>query len=255
MSKANEVSDLTKAVGDQLHAMMQQSPSPVLLSQAYHLLAKWRASLIENTVIKRQGTTVNYGPFAGMEYSERATEGARVARLLGCYEASLTPVIESIIERGYELVIDIGCAEGYYAVGLALRMPKTHVLARDASPVAQKTCRTLAERNGVADRLTVGGEWAHDDFEICTTARSVVICDIEGAEDALFDPSKAPGLSDAIANRFLETHKVTKLNRRLDPEALPDWMENLSDLDRLTALWEWRSGPTPWLWIERRDKA
>jgi hypothetical protein len=27
-------------------------------------------------------------------------------------------------------------------------------------------------------------------------------------------------------------------------------MQELSDLDRLLALWEWRSGPTPWLWME-----
>jgi hypothetical protein len=33
---------------------------------------------------------------------------------------------------------------------------------------------------------------------------------------------------------------------------LPEWMEGLSDMDRLLALWEWRTGPTPWLWMQRR---
>ena len=42
------------------------------------------------------------------------------------------------------------------------------------------------------------------------------------------------------------------IGRALDASGLPDWMESLSDLDRLIALWEWRSGPTPWLWMTRK---
>ena len=50
--------------------------------------------------------------------------------------------------------------------------------------------------------------------------------------------------------RFAATHRITQIDRKLDDAALPDWMEELSDLDRLLALWEWRGGPTPWLWLE-----
>jgi hypothetical protein len=32
-------------------------------------------------------------------------------------------------------------------------------------------------------------------------------------------------------------------------------MDTLSDFDRLIALWEWRIGPTPWLWMTRKGKA
>jgi len=28
---------------------------------------------------------------------------------------------------------------------------------------------------------------------------------------------------------------------------MPDWFKNLANLDQLLAVWEWRSGPTPWL--------
>jgi len=264
-------SGLTRDVSARLRAMLAQDPSIPSLTAAYRLLAKWRAQLVENTVVRHQGTVVGSGPFAGMDYGVRATEGARVARLLGCYEASLVPIIETIIGRAYDLVIDIGCAEGYYAVGLARRMPKTKVIARDASPAAREACATLARRNGVSDRVEIGGLWEHGDFDICLSARTVVICDIEGAEDSLLDPARAegllgadilvevhdcdsPGLSEAIAGRFSPTHRVTKLHRHLEADALPNWMEDLSDLDRLTALWEWRKGPTPWLWMERIEQ-
>lgn len=273
MNKPKEPSTptaLTRSVHQQLLALLDAEPSSDKLNQAFRLLAKWRSHLIENTVVARQGSTIASGPFAGMIYDIRATEGARVARLIGCYEASLTPIIEQIIATEYELVIDIGSAEGYYAIGLARRMLNTKVLARDANLDAQASCMKLAQMNNVEDRVEVGGEWNHDSFSICEKVSTVVICDIEGAEADLLDPDKAeglrnadilvevhdcfaPGLADAIAQRFSETHNIQKLGRSLNSSALPDWMEDLSDLDRLTALWEWRAGPTPWLWMTRKS--
>lgn len=261
-------SPLTVATTEALRLIAEAPADPARLAQALRHLAKWRSELVANTLLERSGTRVLSGPFAGMDYPVRASEGARAARLLGCYEASLAPVIETIIAGGYDLVIDVGCAEGYYAVGLARRMPQARVLARDDNPRAQSLCRALAEANGVADRIEIGGRFDHAGFDICKTRRAVVICDIEGAEEDLLDPARArgllnadilvechdgmqAGLSDRLAACFAATHRVQRIGRRLDPAALPDWMEELSDLDRLLALWEWRAGPTPWLWMVR----
>jgi ribosomal protein L11 methylase PrmA len=189
--------------------------------------------------------------------------------MIGAYEASLHPVIEEIVAQEYALVIDIGCAEGYYAVGLARRMAQVEVWARDASGKAQEMCRDLAAANGVAERVAVGGVIVHGDFEVCLARKSLVICDIEGAEADLLDPALAPGLlaadllvetheamskgiGERIADRFRATHDVQILGRKLDDSGLPEWMERLGDMDRLLALWEWRTGPTPWLWMQRR---
>lgn len=248
--------------------MLSGAPSPQALEHALRHLAKWRAHLVENTLLQTDGDTIQSGPFKGMHYATRATEGARIARILGCYEVTLTPVIETAINRAYPLVIDLGCAEGYYAVGLATRMPDTRIMARDENPKAQESCAALAKANDVADRVEVGGLMLHPDFDICKDQDTLVICDIEGAEDALLDPTKAPGLahadilvechdcltpglSDRIAKRFETTHTITRLNRSIDSGALPGWMDRLSDLDRAIALWEWRAGPTPWLWMTR----
>jgi hypothetical protein len=254
----------------ELQALVAGKPDTAKLALALRLLAKWRSRLIENTLRHRDGTTVLSGPFKGMAYDIAAAEGAYVARLLGSYERSLAPVIEDIIAAGYPLVIDIGCAEGYYAVGLARRMPQTLVLARDDNPQAKELCAALALANGVGDRVQVGGRFRHADFAICNNQPTVVICDIEGAEAALLDPTRAPGLLvadilvevhetthpgllDELTDRFTRTHVVTRIDRKLDDSALPDWMESLSDMDRLLALWEWRAGPTPWLWMQRDD--
>lgn len=249
--------------------MLAAPPSAANLALALRHLAKWRAELVANTIVAREGAVVVSGPFKGMHYGVRASEGTRAARLLGVYETSLHPVIEAIIAKAPDLVIDIGSAEGYYAIGLARRLPGARVLARDANATAQRLCGELALANGVADRVEVDGVFGPGDFALCETARAVVICDIEGAEDTLLDPSAgpgllqadilvechpaiAPGVVDRLKGRFGPTHRITEIGRHVDDSGFPAWMEELSDLDRLIALWEWRSGPTPWLWMEKR---
>ncbi len=263
------VSPQTRVVTEAVKQLLDGPPDPVRLEQALRMLAKWRSGLVANTLVKRSGSVVLSGPFKGMVYDSGAAEGSRAARLIGAYEASLAPIIETIVAKPYRLLIDIGCAEGYYAVGLARRMPQASVWARDVDARAQALCRRLAEANGVAERVQVGGLVTHADFDICTKQQTLVLCDIEGAEDHLLDPTAAKGLlaadilvethdafqrglSDKIAARFAPTHLVQKIGRRLQDEGLPDWMEGLSDMDRLLALWEWRAGPTPWLWMVRR---
>lgn len=261
-------SQLNKHVHATLLDMLGSDPTSDQLNQALRLLAKWRAKLIENTAIQKSGPTIKHGVFAGMNYGVQASEGGGVPRLLGGYEPSLAPIIDEIVASGPELIIDVGSAEGYYAVGLARRLPNATIWARDADDKAQAKCTELAALNGVSDRVEIGGIMSHADFDICARHRSVVICDIEGAEGDLLNPSIATGLYAAdilvechpalnapivstLQDRFRATHKITQLDRHLDTAALPKWMDGSSDLDRLLALWEWRSAPTPWLWMTR----
>jgi hypothetical protein len=262
-------SPLTLHITERLRELALQPPDAQTLGKALRLLAKWRSALVSNTLVQHSGTRILSGPFAGMNYGVGASEGSQSARLIGCYEASLAPVIEAIVASQPVLIMDVGCAEGYYAVGLARRLPATRILARDASEKAKALCAALAALNGVADRIEMGGLVTHADFDIARSADTVVICDIEGAETVLLDPAAAPGLTHArilvechdcitpgisttLTARFAPTHHVQRIDRVLDGSALPAWTEELSDLDRLLALWEWRLGPTPWLLMTPR---
>jgi methylase of polypeptide subunit release factors len=89
---------------------------------------------------------VRSGPFQGMNYRTKQAEGCLVARLLGCYESELHGELEKLISEAPDVIIDIGCAEGYYALGLARRLPRARVYARDTNPRAQILCRQLANR-------------------------------------------------------------------------------------------------------------
>src|SRR5262249_14170280 len=107
------------------------SPEPSLdeLNELLRLLGRWRSRVLANTYMAREGTTIRGGPFAGMDYVTEATEGALIPRLLGTYESELHPYILAFARMGPEAVIDVGSAEGYYAVGLARLMPGTVVHA------------------------------------------------------------------------------------------------------------------------------
>src|SRR6516164_6432959 len=58
------------------------------------------------------------GPFAGLRYLDEPIWGPIEPKWLGTYEQELLPVIQQIIQTPYSTIIDIGSAEGYYAVGL-----------------------------------------------------------------------------------------------------------------------------------------
>ena len=258
---------LEQNIQSQLLTQLQGAQaSQAQLNNALRLLSKWRSVLIQNTLLQAQGTVVMQGPLAGMDFLPQSAEGCHIAKLLGCYEQPLQPFIEQAISNAYPTILNIGCAEGYYAVGMARRMPSTQVLAFDLNPNAQEVCTTLAQKNGVSDRIKIGALFRPEDFASYANQKVLVLCDIEGAEKDLLDPELAPalkgmdlivesheclisGITQILINRFKESHQITLVQdsgqRQLKDS--PQWFNNLAHLDQLLATWEWRSGATPWL--------
>ena len=253
-----------------LRLLSQTSPDnsaeQAQLNNALRLLSKWRSVLIQNTLLKQQGTVVMQGPLAGMDFLPQSAEGCHIAKLLGCYEQPLQPFIEKAIVNAYTVILNIGCAEGYYAVGMAKRMPSTQIMAFDLNPKAQEVCAALALKNGVSDRVKVGALFKVENFEIYRNQKVLVLCDIEGAEKDLLKPEAAPalkgmdiivesheclqpGITQALIDRFKDTHNITLVQDDGQRQLVspPQWFVNLAHLDQLLATWEWRSGATPWL--------
>ena len=258
---------LEQNIQSQLLSQLQGTEAhQVQLNNALRLLSKWRSVLIQNTLLQQQGTVVMQGPFAGMDFLPQSAEGCHIAKLLGCYEQPLQPFIEQAITNAYPTILNIGCAEGYYAVGMAKRMPNTQVLAFDLNPKAQEVCAALAQKNAVSDRVKVGALFKPEDFEIHRNQKVLVLCDIEGAENELLNPEAAPalkgmdiivesheclipGITKVLIDKFKDTHQITLINDdgQRNLQQAPQWFNNLAHLDQLLATWEWRSGATPWL--------
>jgi hypothetical protein len=240
------------------------------LRRILRVSAQHRSHLLGNTLVHHGGLVVRAGPFAGMKLPNGAAEGCFVPKLLGCYEAELHPVIEHIRGRGPANVVNIGCAEGYYAVGLARLLTDSRIWAYDTDGNAQTVCARVAAENGVADRITIGGTFGHEDFANFPAGDTVIICDIEGAELELLDPAKAPALTgfdiqvelhnkfevdfnQAFIERFAATHDIQRiLPADRDINAYPE-LRDMEHLDQLLAFWEFRRGPNPWLFMTARE--
>lgn len=157
-------------------------------------------------ILTRQfGWAVLHGPFRGLRYTPEALLSRQgLPRLLGTYELELHPVFESMNANRYERIIDIGCAEGYYAVGLA-RNTKATVYAFDADRQEKALCRGMAAANGVETRV-VSGSWCTPSVLMqIATDRTLVISDCEGFEVDLFTAEVAKRL--ARADLIIELHE------------------------------------------------
>ncbi len=247
------------------------------LEQTLRALAKWRSQLLGATMVRKHGTVVQKGPFAGMTYLAHPSEGGVTAKLLGVYEACLQPFFGSLPARGYDAVLNVGCAEGYYAIGCARLLPGTLVIAWDIDPRARAMCAELARQNGVEGQIDLRDRFEPGDLrgvraEVMKRSghepRALLVMDCEGAEFDLLDPSQAdyawldivvevhpsPERTLAmLASRFRDTHEIeVKQAETVIPE-LPDWLQRLSHLDQLLTAWEWRAVPTPWLILRSRS--
>jgi precorrin-6B methylase 2 len=150
--------------------------------------------------------TVAGGPFKGMRYPTWQSFGSAILpKLLGSYESELHPVLNTMLNTRYTTVVDIGCGEGYYAVGIALRLPDAQMYAFDTDSRVRQLCEKMAELNGVADRVHIRGLCDQEMLRSLPFAgRTLIISDCEGHEGSLFDSRMAKFL--AKCDLLIETH-------------------------------------------------
>lgn len=222
---------------------------------------------ITESYIQRHGLTVQDGPFQGMKYNPVSTGSVLVPKLLGSYELELAPSVEALIKRQPRIVVDVGTAEGYYAIGLALRLPEARVYGFDIDANAQTLSRQMAELNGVTDRVTVSGRCDHTNLEGILSQdpdHALIVCDCDGYEAILLDPALVPSLKQAdillethdfldatitptLRANFETTHDLTQIGTAgREPSAYPA-LEFLSESDRVKAVCEYRPDGQKWL--------
>lgn len=218
---------------------------------------------ITQTFVAQHGLCVLDGPFAGMTYVPRAVGSAFIPKLLGSYECELHDILRQTVSHSPQTVVDIGCAEGYYAVGLARRMPSAHVYAFDTDPAGQRLCREMAAANCVADRVTVAGTCSLTRLNALLKAGTLLVCDCEGCEADLLRPDLVPGLAQTVvlaelhhwivpsiaqtlAGRFEVTHDVCFVTSAVRNPAQYPALAFLPAADRATAVSEFRPAGQQW---------
>lgn len=144
-----------------------------------------------------------------------------LCKLAGRYEMEIADAVEDAVTWRPDMIVDLGCAEGYYAVGLALRVPSATVIAYDLRRSARWLTRQLAKLNDV--QVDVRGEASKSTLQrdLERAERPLLICDVDGGEGTLIDVEQVPALADV--RLVIETHDcivsgiTDLLTRRLDP--------------------------------------
>lgn len=259
------------------HAGSVTVPAPVTRTSLPAMLAAWLPpALRPRTLLRRrlelatQAGLVLGGPFEGMRYVEKSVGSMWWPKILGTYEIELADLVRELCHERPEWVVDIGAAEGYYAVGLAWRCPETRVIAFEAEAAGRKLQAELAALNGVADRVRIEGFCDHAALRAALglDREGLIICDIEGGERDLLDPALVPALValpwtllieihdhvdpeiiNTLIDRFYATHTVEEI------VTCPRTAKDLPDSVRAGWLTRWtppylderRPGPMRWL--------
>lgn len=211
------------------------------------------------------------GPFRGLRYVTSTGGSASLPKLVGSYEDELAGVLELLIRRGFRTVINVGCGEGYYAVGLATRLPVATVYAFDIDAESRAACARLAAANSVSDRVVIAAD-ASERLAAGCDADTLVICDCEGCEVDIFSEAVIerireatilvelhdflnPAISGMMAARFGRTHALAFVATRPRSATAYPSLRALPVEDQRFALDEGRPGHQEWLLCAPKDGA
>jgi len=216
--------------------------------------------------LQKYGTAVRYAPFAGMTYTkEAAADRIIIPKLLGSFEQELHPIWDSALEpSSYETIIDIGCAEGYYSTGFAVRS-KAQVVAFDVEPRELSFARGMAKSNGVCDRMRFAGWCTGEKLEQEARGRTLILSDCEGYESTLFTREIAGrlnrsdllielhGAAQAVLPGILsESHEVKLIGTEPRTPAQFAELDGFGPEVAALALCEHRDPAQKWLWAQAR---
>jgi hypothetical protein len=214
--------------------------------------------------VQAHGLTVQAGPFAGMRYLNESVGSVFIPKLLGCYEEELHPHFALALQNPPQVIVDVGCAEGYYSVGLALRTPpSTQVFAYDTDAVARQSCHQLAAMNAVEQRVQVGAFCSPEALRKVLRGVAWVVCDCEGYELELLDPLQVPalevsfivvelhdlarpGITPTLMKRFASSHHIQLISAKPRDAAAYPALQVLNEAARAKAVSEYRGGPQQW---------
>ncbi|MDX2256949.1 MAG: hypothetical protein NW214_15660 [Pseudanabaenaceae cyanobacterium bins.39] len=171
-----------------------------------------------------------------MVYVDQSICGNILPKYLGTYEIELAPIFEKLLSIPFTNIIDVGAAEGYYAVGCALKFPCSRIVAFEGTEQGRQLLEKVIQMNNVSDRVQVRGYCTPEDLKSETDfcqkdGNKLLIMDVEGAEEELLCLHKPSDLSDfymiielhdwvdpnmgeRIIQKFSSTHFVTVIEAR-----------------------------------------
>lgn len=223
---------------------------------------------VNGQVFRAFGNKVLGGPFANMIIPGNTywDDGNASTKLFGVYEHELHDAIDHAIWRRPQALINVGAAEGYYAIGMARKMPSLDVYAFDTNKDSRTLCAEFAAKNEVASRILILDGCQHPEEMHATNVpeHKLYIIDCEGSEYGLIDLDACPPLrtsdliiechdflipdvSSILADRLAATHAITRILPRLPDFNQFSFVRDAPNVMSVLALTEKRPMPCCWM--------
>lgn len=171
---------------------------------------------VTNRAISHLKGIVNQGPFKGMQYIDEAHVGFVCHKLTGTYEKEIQHIIEHELKISYDVIIDVGSAEGYYSVGMALFSKVKKVISFEGSKKGRRLQNELIILNNVSDKIVVK-EFCDPHLlaeEMSKFDTTLLICDVDGYELELLNNRLNPKLNNTTM--IIECHNHCYVNMESD---------------------------------------
>ena len=151
-----------------------------------------RQKRISLELFKMLNGTVKYGPFKGLRLTHNPWWGQLDlgSQCLGLYEKEILKFIENIEDGQFTNFIDIGAADGYYAVGLLSTGKIPGSICFEKTDKGREAILTNWKNNGAIGQLVVKVKANFESIATLTEhdlERSLILIDIEGGEFELLN--------------------------------------------------------------------
>lgn len=212
------------------------------------------------------------GPFEGCKVMDSISWGNdTISKILGFYEQELHSIIEDAISWKPDIVINVGCAEGYYAIGFAKRLPDARVFAFDVDEKAQKVCELSAQINNVSVRIK--GLCNSNELVALSTGsdRPLLLIDCEGGERDLlletpynFATARIlvechdcfyPNTTELLIKKYSKTHRINNIFQGPRNPFASQHLRQIGNSDAWNFISERRAAAMNWLYmVPQREK-
>jgi hypothetical protein len=236
-----------------------------------------RREMLGKRLLEESGSVVKYGFFKGMKLG-KFTWGARDSgpMIMGSYEYEVQSTIMNSPSR-YKVFIDIGAADGFYAIGLTKNRKFEKAVCFESNVKSQTLIIENAKENKVEKNIEVFGT-AKKDFhkKLLREFKSkemLFLIDIEGGEFEILDHELFKSLQKSMfvieihrnctdfekkykkllknASEFFETEIIDSSARKnISSPTMADW----PDEDRLIVFSEGRRYKMEWLVLRPKNQ-
>ena len=242
-------------------------------------IMKQRRKMLARSIFDRYEGIVQRGPYAGMKLGDRSniSQGPLGLKILGLFERPVVEKINSV--ENFDDFINFGAADGYMALGPLFNTSCKRAICFETTEDGQRAVKRNAKMNNVSDALVIRGEVNQTVINSLaelniTPSKSVVLCDIEGAEFSVLTKElfsflrgatfiielhdklikNGNGLREELIEKIPRDAniEIIKQKQASSFEGITD-LEELNDNDRALVMSEGRKFFGEWLVVEYLD--